>query len=411
MKFAHLADCHIGSWRDPKLRELGIKSFEKAIEICINQNVAFILISGDLFNTSLPSIDLIKETASILQKAKNKDISVYIIPGSHDYSPSNKTIIDVFEKAGLLDNVAKFEEKNNKITLNFTTDKTNTKITGVYGKRAGLDRFVYQKLEKNTLEQEPGLKIFMFHCGINEFKTVAFEKIDFESLNSFPKNFDYYAGGHMHCIYDKKIPGYGLFVYPGPLFPNNFEEVETLKNGNFVIADVDENKQISIKRIPINFYEVSCLNIDVDNLSSLEANSKINSTLKRINPENKIITLRIEGTLKSGKIRDIECKEIYNTLQGAYAVLKNTNKLSTKEFESIKVETGSLSEVESRLISSSLGDLQLKGITKEKESILISDLISALSIEKDEAEKTFEFESRIVSSGIKILNINAIFEK
>ena len=56
MKFAHLADCHIGAWRDPKLRDVSIKAFVKAIDTCIDQHMDFILIAGDLFNTSLPSV-------------------------------------------------------------------------------------------------------------------------------------------------------------------------------------------------------------------------------------------------------------------------------------------------------------------------------------------------------------------
>ncbi len=57
MKFAHLADCHIGSWRDPKLRDASTLAFGKAIDKCVEENVDFILVAGDLFNTSLPSID------------------------------------------------------------------------------------------------------------------------------------------------------------------------------------------------------------------------------------------------------------------------------------------------------------------------------------------------------------------
>ena len=44
MKFAHLADCHLGGWREEKLRELGLDTFREAIEICIKENTAFVLI-------------------------------------------------------------------------------------------------------------------------------------------------------------------------------------------------------------------------------------------------------------------------------------------------------------------------------------------------------------------------------
>ena len=46
-------------------------------------------------------------------------------------------------------------------------------------------------------------------------------------LSLLPKNFDYYAGGHVHIVDSTKIDGYGLIAYPGPLFPNSFSELET----------------------------------------------------------------------------------------------------------------------------------------------------------------------------------------
>ncbi len=403
MKFAHLADCHIGSWRDPNLRDLGIKSFDRAIDICLKENVAFILISGDLFNTSLPSIEIIKDTAAILQRLRENDISVYIIPGSHDYSPSNKTMLDVLEKAGLVDNVTKFQEINGKINLEFTLDKTNTKLTGIYGKRAGLDRFVYKNLDKNPLEKESGFKIFMFHCGINEFKTMAFEKLDFESIKDFPKNFDYYAGGHIHYIYDKKVPEYGLFVYPGPLFPNNFEEIETLKCGHFVMVNVDNQKNITLKRIELNLKDTACFDINVDDLDPANAYNKIISNIETKNIEDKIVTLRVHGILSSGKVSDINFKEIYSLLGLAYSILKNTNKLTTKEYEEVKSDSNSLNDVEQSIIESTLGNLKLEGISDKEETFLINDLIHNLSLEKQDSEKTAEFESRIIDNMLKIL--------
>ena len=85
MKFAHLADCHIGGWRDPKLRNIAAKAFEKAIDSCIEKNVDFILIAGDLFNTSLPSVDGLKLAVKKLKELKDKNIPVYLIAGSHDF--------------------------------------------------------------------------------------------------------------------------------------------------------------------------------------------------------------------------------------------------------------------------------------------------------------------------------------
>ncbi len=76
MKFAHLSDCHIGGWHESNLRAINLKSFQKAIDTCIEEHVGFVLIAGDLFDTALPSIDILKETALILNKLKEKRIGL-----------------------------------------------------------------------------------------------------------------------------------------------------------------------------------------------------------------------------------------------------------------------------------------------------------------------------------------------
>src|SRR3989338_3660590 len=136
MKFAHLADCHIGSWRDPKLRDTSTLAFVKAIDKCVKEKVEFILIAGDLFNTSFPRLDNLKAVVSKFRQLKDLDIPVYIVPGSHDYSASGKTILDVLEEAGLFFNVFKGAAEDGKLKLMFTVDKkTGAKLTGMLGKR------------------------------------------------------------------------------------------------------------------------------------------------------------------------------------------------------------------------------------------------------------------------------------
>src|SRR3989344_6113931 len=132
-KYAHLADLHLGSWKEDKMRELSTKSFLTAIDRCISENVDFILFAGDIFNTSLPSIDTLKIVTKKLKELKDRDILVYTIAGSHYFSPSGKTMIDVLEHAGLLVNVCKgsVDPHTQQLHLRFTFDpKTKTKITG-----------------------------------------------------------------------------------------------------------------------------------------------------------------------------------------------------------------------------------------------------------------------------------------
>src|SRR4030042_5409302 len=116
MKFAHLSDCHLGGWRQPELQQLNIESFKKAIKVCIEEQVEFILFTGDLFDSAFPPIEILKETFSEFRKLKDAGIKSYVIAGSHDYSVSGKTFLEVLEKAGFCE-ICKYEEQENKIIL------------------------------------------------------------------------------------------------------------------------------------------------------------------------------------------------------------------------------------------------------------------------------------------------------
>ncbi len=391
MKFAHLSDCHIGGWREDTLREVNLKSFEKAIEICIEEHVAFIIIAGDLFDTALPSIEILKQTAKILNKLKEHDISIYVIPGSHDFSASGKTMLDVLENTGLIINVMKFKEGK----LEFTTDRTGTKLTGMYGKKGGLEIADYEKLEKEHLENEGGFKIFLFHTLLSELKPKEFEMIETNSISLLPKKFNYYAGGHPHFIYSKHHENYGIMAYPGPIYPNNFQELEKLKHGGFFIVDFKDNV-FETKHIPINIVETNSYYINAQNKIPQEIELEIMNQVT--NYKGKIITLRIEGCLKAGKLSDINFKGILENFKESYYVLKNTSKLTTKEFESMSIDTRNVNDIEYTIINEN----SKEGLFNEEK---ITQLMKSLDKEKLEGEKNADFESRVLKEFSSIVSM------
>ena len=382
MKFAHLADCHIGGWKDIQLKELSIIAFENAVDTCIKENVAFVLIAGDLFNTSLPNIELIKRTAEILSRLKENEIEAYIIPGSHDFSPSGKTMIDVLEHAGLMINVMKI--KDNKLT--FTHDKTGVKIAGLVGLRNSLDKHYYESLDFSNLENEDGFKIFMLHNTINELKPKDMEKVEGMNLSLLPKNFDYYAAGHIHFI--KEIAfGRGKLVYPGPLFPNNFKELEDLKHGGFYIYDNGD-----LRHVPVKLKETAYIEINADGKSAREVEDEI---LSMENFHGKILLLRVHGELKEGKSSDINFRTISEKFKDAFAFLKNTTKLTSIEFSRLDVKEGEIPDVESEIIN------EFGIVDYDKD--FITELMNALNKEKDEGERNIDFEGRLLKDIEKFL--------
>ena len=407
MKFAHMADCHIGSWRDPKLRDVSTKAFLKAVNICIEKQVDFVLIAGDLFNTALPSIDALKVVVTKLKELKDSNIPSYVIPGSHDFSPSGKTIIDVLEKAGLLINVMKGKIIDEKLNLEFTIDKkTGAKITGIYGRKGMLDKRQYGSLVRRGLEEEQGFKIFMFHTALTEFKPEELNLMESQALSLLPKNFDYYAGGHVHHVFSKKEPGYGLIAYPGPLFPNSFSELEKLENGGFYI--VEKTAKLELKYEPIVIYNVFSLNLDCNNKSPEQIRAELEDKIKGREFINTIVTIRLAGTLDSGKPSDINMRDIFTKIydNGAYFVMKNTAKLTAKELDKINAKISSVEEVEDSLIKESIGQIKIDALSAEKEEKLTKHLMDILSKEKDEGERVADFEKRIKEDIEKIIKLD-----
>ena len=407
MKFAHLADCHIGSWRDPKLRDANMNAFIKAVDYSIEQNIDFMLISGDLFHTALPSIDWLKQAVRKLKELKDNDIPVYIIAGSHDFSPSGRTMIEVLEKAGLFTNVAKGSVENEKLKLNFIIDKkTGAKITGLLGKKGGLEKEYYKSLDKESLENEPGYKIFMFHSALTEFKSEELSEMYSQPLSFFPKQFNYYAGGHVHEVFFTEDPDYGWITYPGPLFPVNFKELEKLERGGFFIVDVDKGKT-NIEFHPLQIHNIHKIIINAENKTPEEVEKDIYSEIKGKEFNNTIVTLRVKGILKSGKPSDIDFKDIFEKLynKSAYFVMKNTSKLQTREFENIKISTETSDDIEESIIKEHLQQIKVENLDKEKEFSLVKELMLCLNKEKDEGERVMDFQQRVKDDASKILDL------
>ncbi|MGV8141914.1 MAG: metallophosphoesterase family protein [Candidatus Woesearchaeota archaeon] len=403
MRFAHMADVHIGSWRDPKLKDLATEAFMRALEISLNKEVDFILISGDLFNTALPGIDSLKSVVKELKMLKEKNIPVYVIPGSHDYSPSGKTMIDVLEEAGLLVNVFKGKVVDGKLQLRFTKDeKTGVKITGILGRRGTLERLYYQDLDLEHLEKEHGKKIFMFHTSITELKPGQKSAMDSTDVSYMPKGFEYYAGGHVHIIQKYDFKDHKNVVYPGPIFPANFEELENLGSGGFYIFDHGK-----LEREDIHIKNTFNIDIDCEHLSPEEVNQLMLERLKGKELLNNIVLIRISGKLKTGKVSDIHFKDIFDKCysQGAFFVMRNAVKVVSAEYEEIKTDQKNPEDMEDDIIREHLGQIHVKGFDADTELRTTKEIMHALSSEKHEGEKVYEYEERLRKIADNILGL------
>lgn len=379
MKFAHLADCHLGGWRHPELKDLNFQSFTYALEVCKKEKVDFILIAGDLFDSAYPPIETIKETFNEFRKLKEAKIPVFLIAGSHDYSVSGKSFLDVLEKSGFIINVTNYEEKDGKIILDPTIYK-NIAIYGYPGKKSGLEVF---DIEKIKLNDSPGLfRILMLHTTLKDaVGTLPIPSVDPENL---PK-VDYIALGHLHIKYEK--PGR---VYCGPIFPNNASEIEQLNYGSFYI--VEDNKP---KRVEIKLKDV--ITLDIELKDTITGTEKLISELDNHQLADKILILKVKGAIEKGRPSDIDFIKVENEARkrGVYSFLKNTTKLYLPS-QDIDIEHNS-ENLENEIIE------DFKNKNPHKLNIQISTLFSILDIEKKEDESSRNFEDRLISEYSRII--------
>ncbi len=398
MRFAHLADVHIGAWRDPALKNLNLEAFRRAIHIILEKQLDFVLIAGDLFNTALPSLEHLKQTVGLLKRLRKQNIPVYVVPGSHDYSPGGRTIIDVLEEAELLVNVMVGEVIGNKLRLKFTLDnKTGAKITGIRGKRGSLEKKDFEMLDIKPLEQEQGFKIFMFHTALDELKPEELENMESMPATEMPSKFDYYAGGHVHIVEQKSIANYKNLVYPGPVFPANFAELWKLGKGGFYIYSDGE-----LEFIPLNIMNTHKIEISAEGRTPEEINNDIEAKIQNKEFNHTIVLLKVGGKLKSGKPSDIDFKNFFRELynKSAYFVMRNTSQLSSQEFEEISVSSGTAEQIEEDLIKKHAAKTQ---VFSGKEEEMIKNLIKLMSEEQKEGEKKYEYEARMKKEADEVL--------
>lgn len=425
VKFAHLSDCHLGAWRKEILNQMGYKAFEQAIDKILEEEVDFAIISGDLFDISNPKVDVVDLAVRELKRLYDKNIPVYGIMGSHDFSPSDNSMIRPLISAGLFIDVSKGEILDNKkLKLHFIQDsKTRIKLTGLRARKRSLEIEDYKRLMREDLENEKGIKIFVLHTMMSELKPVEFKDMESAPKSLLPQNFAYYAGGHLHKTVPEKLRrGDHTFIvdkknniiYPGSLYPTDFRELEKYQYGGFCIVSGDINVEsqssdLKIKFIPIKPIEIFTLVIDCTNKTVIESLELIDQEISALSVKDKIVTVRIIGTLTSGKTYEIKSNEIAEKLRnkGALDALIKKSALISKEYAPISVVVGKTNkEIEEALIREHAEKTDMKKTSKKDMENKIHGILEVLGTDREEGTQVREYNEDLLRQFLKIFDLN-----
>ena len=337
MLFSHISDTHLG------LQQYGLEereqdvydSFNQTINISIKDHVNFVIFAGDIFHTPNPSGTAILQMANALKRLKENSIDSFFILGEHDISRMRATPVPYVYH-----------------NLQFSKYVGNGKP--VYHKDVMIAGF--DKIRKNELQpfeekfreidilakQHNGHKILVLHQGITEVNQFAAE------LNSsdLPKNFTYYAMGHLH---DKSVKQFdqlgGPLAYPGSTEMTTSEGIKETEKGFF---EVDISSQeakpnwIKLDTRPQFSTKIESEDLDASISAILE---KISAFDKKPIVEIKIIGKDIERDVVQTKISQIIPKTLYcswKMLQSEDASLVLLNRPALIDEELFKLAVNAL---------------------------------------------------------------------
>ncbi len=270
--FAHLADAHVGAWpRNAQFRTLLRESVLRSIEHVRSQHAEFLLISGDLFHTPVPDPAEVAPVAAALRQLSKDGTRIYAIYGSHDYVAHKTSWLDVLAEAGVFAKVAPeaVRAEGTRWTLPFLIDEpTGARIAGISGRSLGLDREYFRGVDSERFRAEPGFKIFQFHAAIEECLPVRLrEHIRGIQRNDLPAGCGYYAGGHIHSMYQDSGPGGGLLVNPGAIFGTNHPDLlyrqDHPNTQGLAVVNVVRGRPSVRFYDPFPYAEIQILDVDV----------------------------------------------------------------------------------------------------------------------------------------------------
>ncbi|RZD37003.1 MAG: metallophosphoesterase [Thaumarchaeota archaeon] len=238
MLFSHIADTHLGlvQYGSNEREEDVYDAFNQTIDISIKDKVDFVIFAGDIFHEPNPSGRAIMQMANGLKKLKKNNIGSFFVLGEHDTSRIRGTPVPyIYHKLEFSKYIGDGKPIEYKGIMLAGLDKRRKSEIDEYKK-------IFLDLDKSAENEfkETKHKILVLHQGIAEFHKYA----DDLQSKELPKNFTYYAMGHLHDTVVKKFNHLkGPIAYPGSTELTTSEGIKDVKKGFFEV-DISGNEAI-----------------------------------------------------------------------------------------------------------------------------------------------------------------------
>ena len=249
--FIHAADLHLDSpfkgisevseEISLELTEATFKAFNMIIDLCIEKQVDFLLIAGDIYDGADRSLRAQLRFRDGLKRLSNAGIKAYIVHGNHDPLDGWSANLDWPKSVHI------FKGKSVEKLL---VEKDGDEIAQIYGvsfHKREIKTNITNKFHKISKSKKTLFTIGMLHCNVGtNTGHEPYAPCTLQDLTT--QNFDYWALGHIHkkAIINEDNP---LVIYPGN--PQGLHPKETGARGCFLV-NVDENGEPAAEFIAVD---------------------------------------------------------------------------------------------------------------------------------------------------------------
>ncbi len=314
VKILHTGDFHIGSSRTgiKNGRAEIINTFFKIIGLCKTENVDFLLIAGDLFDTPFPDSDTVGEIIHAMNQIPETVIA--IAPGNHDCACPGS----VWLKYDFPENVYVFTAFGESADF---PDK-NVRLFGA----AFTDRYETLPLLSTFKElSDDYLNLCVLHgdivSGLNDSN---YNPITSDAIKN--SGFDYLALGHIHKRSDIEKLGNTRFAYCGCPDGRGFDE----DGGHGIYLGTVSEDNCDIEYIEISSRKYILNNLDItDCKTSVEIADKSLEYIKNsyADYEQNLYRISLTGTVSTDFVPNP--RQIESALQEHLTYIRVTDNTDT----------------------------------------------------------------------------------
>ncbi|MGC8695887.1 MAG: metallophosphoesterase [Conexivisphaera sp.] len=238
--FGHISDTHLGAapYGRPEREDDFYEALDEALEVLLREGVRFIVHSGDVFDAPRPPGTALNHMARKLRELRDRGIGLYFVLGEHDISRMRETPSSlIYDTLGLATELGRpGPDGAREPVLEMGGD---VEIMGLHKRRKSESERLRGELARiGSMRPRGRLRILVLHQGIYEADRYASEI----SAQDLPRNFNYYAMGHLHDRYERRFEFLGgPLCYPGSTELTLNEGIREKEKGVYLVdASGDE---------------------------------------------------------------------------------------------------------------------------------------------------------------------------